>query len=83
MFVPCDEDGNVLEEPVKEDYYVPMGEVEYHRVLKQYQQAKERVLFEDITNGLSEINIEYHLRTFKTIEDAINAGVKLKLKGWR
>jgi hypothetical protein len=90
MFIPCDEEGNVLEEPVKEDYYVPMGEAEYHRALKQYQQAKDRALFEvfdvrENKHGVTMITIknkgQFPLQKFKTIEDAINAGVKLKLKG--
>lgn len=41
MFVPCDENGNVLEEP-DANYYMMVTENE---VLK-YQQAKERCLFE-------------------------------------
>lgn len=43
MFVPCDKDGNVLEEP-DADYYMNVTEKE----LKEYQEAKERVLFKDI-----------------------------------
>lgn len=37
MFVPCDEDGNVLRKPKKSQWY------EYD--LKKYQEAEERVLF--------------------------------------
>jgi hypothetical protein len=40
MFVPCDEDGNVLEEPTPEDILYD------DNIYEQYQQAKERVLFE-------------------------------------
>lgn len=43
MFIPCDDDGNVLEEPdsigVGNDFY-------YERAFDQYQKAKEKVLFE-------------------------------------
>ena len=43
MFVPCDDEGNVLDEPdsigVVNDFYYP-------RALYQYQQAKEKVLFD-------------------------------------
>ncbi|WP_291095515.1 MULTISPECIES: hypothetical protein [unclassified Empedobacter] len=60
MFVPCDEEGNVLEEPTMEKYgyyfsnhqeeqsgwMYEEGEDEYYKVLEKYQQAKERVLFE-------------------------------------
>jgi hypothetical protein len=43
MFVPCDEDGNVLEEPLKRDYNNVNINNSYY---KKYQQAKERCLFE-------------------------------------
>ena len=39
MFIPCDENGNVLEEPIE-----TIGGVEMYS--KRYQQAKERCLFE-------------------------------------
>src|SRR5690606_26974580 len=43
MFVPCDDDGNVLEEPCS----IGVGnEFYYERVLDQYEQSKEKVLFE-------------------------------------
>lgn len=42
MFVPCDEDGSVLEEP----FYDPSNEQYWASESYQYQQAKERVLFE-------------------------------------
>lgn len=38
MFVPCDEDGNILPAPVT-------GEFAKGELSEQYQQAKERVLF--------------------------------------
>jgi len=40
MFVPCDEDGNVLEEPICQEYALAN---------QKYQQAKERCLFKGIT----------------------------------
>lgn len=43
MFVPCDEDGNVLEEPLIYNEFVSTLKP-YER--DKYQQAKERVLFE-------------------------------------
>ena len=44
MFVPCNEDGNVLED------IIGNGMVDnYSEKVKQYQQAKERVLFEGFT----------------------------------
>ena len=42
MFVPCNEEGNVLEEPVKWKQSIDFGWLD----AKKYQQAKERVLFE-------------------------------------
>lgn len=52
MFVPCDEEGNVLEE--KDFYQKGVNRDEhtsYMKALKQYQQAKERVLFEGYEYG--------------------------------
>ena len=54
MFVPCDEDGNVLEEPKIEDYFDDGFNLEFNQkhfkdvVLKEYYKAKEKVLFEGI-----------------------------------
>ena len=55
MFVPCDEEGNVLEEPKIEEEYVDEHTTQ---IFAQYQydldKAKEKVLFEGIefrTNG--------------------------------
>jgi hypothetical protein len=43
MLVPCDEDGNILEEPDS----IGVGNEFYNqRSLDQYEQAKEKVLFE-------------------------------------
>ena len=49
MFVPCDNEGNLLEEP-KENWLYQKGlsETEQHiriQLLEQYQEAKDRVLF--------------------------------------
>lgn len=66
MFVPCDEDGSVLEEPPlvqtapNED--VALECIDY---IEQYQQAKERVLFkEDIPLDA----IKHHISQGRTIE---------------
>lgn len=50
MFVPCDEQGNVLEEPAVE--FFDSGNIEkdcndYAQYFDNYKEAKERVLFED------------------------------------
>lgn len=52
MFVPCDLDGNVLEEPdfMSGDYddngFGDVDKYKYKKYLNEYQEAKERVLFE-------------------------------------
>lgn len=51
MFVPCDENGNVLEEPIS-TYYTPEFGIQKHpqecfeEDLNAYNKAKERVIFE-------------------------------------
>jgi len=47
MFVPCDEDGNVLDNP-EEHFPTGNNNLEEHIFIKQkqYKQAKEKVLFE-------------------------------------
>ena len=46
MFVPCDEEGNVLKEPKESDYNLGDIHAGYYREdLIKYQQAKERILF--------------------------------------
>lgn len=67
MFVHCDEDGNILEEPnPKEIYPVPTAEeeIDFLDCLEQYQQAKEKVLFEDIPIAQA----KWLVNTFSTIE---------------
>lgn len=51
MFVPCNEDGNVLKEPTmdlirKRPLTSEGWDSIYYRMKEEYQQAKERVLFE-------------------------------------
>lgn len=50
MFIPCDEDGNVLEEPKDYADILEQGSRVYHYdniiEARKFQQAKERVLFE-------------------------------------
>ena len=52
MFVPCDDEGNILEEPNRWNDYLEFpesfdGNKEWDE-LYDYQQAKEKVLFEEI-----------------------------------
>jgi len=50
MFVPCDDDGNVLEEPKTPHTFSSENSDDYikkwEKELEQYQQAKERVIFD-------------------------------------
>lgn len=87
MFVPTDPEGNVLSDT--ENYNV--GTVTHLRTLEQikYKEAEERVLFSNAEILSLQIH-EYksHMDAFfkkfvngeKTIEQAINSGVKLTLK---
>lgn len=66
MFIPCDEDGNVLEEPKgwkNEDCNV----IDCCNICKceQYQQAKEKVLFEGIDLDTAKYHCERNVRTIE------------------
>lgn len=96
MFVPCDRDGNVLEKPsirTMNEYHSGGGDVLKDRI-NDFHEAKERVLFvgysEDEIECLFSEDFEheevytvdngFYNEHYYTIEQAINAGVKLKLK---
>ena len=46
MFVPCDEDGDILDEPEDYEVRLPNMMTEYNDEVYRYKQAKEKVLFE-------------------------------------
>lgn len=46
MFVPCDENGNVLQEPKEKVFSRENGAYEFDEYCKIYEKAKEKVLFE-------------------------------------
>ena len=46
MFVPCDEDGEILDEPRDYEQRLPNMMTEYNDEIYRYKQAKEKVLFE-------------------------------------
>jgi hypothetical protein len=95
MFVPCDLDGNELEEPIPASFETSQ---QYRHLQMLYQQAKERVLFEgwkyEVDSwGFNLLLSKKHkievnksgifndgLNTFEAIEQLINNGVKLYLK---
>ena len=61
MFVPCDNQGNILKEPKKDNFLTQSGlyQTDYHtESLKQYEQAKEKVLFEGFTYNSEDELIE-------------------------
>ena len=64
MFVPCDEDGDILDEP--EDYELRLTNMmtEYNDEVYRYKQAKEKVLFENIPIAQA----KWLVNTFSTIE---------------
>ena len=72
MFVPVDESGNVMEEPVE-----TIGGVELYS--EKYQKAKEKVLFEGfipwgerhVQNRDVIIGLNYKNGVFQTIEDLV------------
>lgn len=84
MFVPCDEDDNVLEEPV---YSEPTSENEIgnlDELIYQFNLAKDRVLFDGFTveNGIiflsnKQILIQKSLLEKMKIEDIISANLIL------
>jgi len=89
-FVPCDEEGNVLEEPVRhedvEEYANTTCEIERNgKEWDMYQQAKERVLFEVVYTEQSQMSFWLWLEKqkepmpYEIIEQAINNGIKIYL----
>ena len=62
MFIPCDKEGNVLEEPLKyNEWFSEYKKGFIHEydslVMKQYQEAKSKVLFKGFT--IARINKDY------------------------
>lgn len=92
MFISCDEEGNVLEEPKLEDWVCEIhGNYYYNIKLEEYNQAQSKVLFKGwqyelneewdqpaITNGTYSIIIGNTIGGYKTIE-ILASKVKLEL----
>ena len=74
MFVPSDEDGNVLEEPKIEEEYVDEHTTQ---IFAQYQydldKAKEKVLFE-LNSPVAVETMNYHISRNRNIEYLANFG---------
>ena len=72
MFVPCDEDGDVLEKPEDYEKRLPNMMTEYNDEVYRYKQAKEKVLFEgfEITDETEFLISKYVFSLyFNQIED--------------
>lgn len=89
MFVPCDEDGNFLEEPI---FHEPNNENEignYEKLIEEYYEAKDKVLFDNylvIKKSNYSVVIDSHGRDVwlswnqsKTIESLINEVTEVSL----
>lgn len=76
MFVPTDEDGNVLEEPREDDhsFYTHNNK----SVQEEYSEAKERVLFEGFELSDDKLYLEgifyLNINDYKNIEDLMFFG---------
>jgi len=53
MFVPCDEDGNVLEDIEWKNFRGKMED--FHSVANKFKQAKDKVLFDGFTSSYDEL----------------------------
>ena len=76
MFVPCDEDGNVLEEPQMRPVRNSFDEedMDYDaRELYDYIKAKEKVLFE-LNSPVAVETMNYHISRNRNIEYLANFG---------
>lgn len=88
MFVACDEDGNVLEEPYNYQEFLDGNNL--NTLCEEYQQAQERIIFEGFVkcNRNSNVSCVYnkdldlHLYTefkfVKTIEDLVKYNLTLR-----
>lgn len=88
MFVPCDEDGNILEEP-------DLIDERYNLKLLNYEQAKEKVLFEGfeyfksekhgflIKNKKTNYIVFFHTKGKQTLELLQYANLELTETGFK
>lgn len=73
MFVPCDEDGDVLEKPEDYENRLPNMMTEYNDEVYRYKQAKEKVLF--VFKPHFDISvIKHHISQGRNIEYLANFG---------
>jgi len=89
MFVPTDEDGKVLEVPDLFDnngfpYDKKMSQETVHKIISEYQKAKERILFEgfeSIREGENTIVVVGEYRVWITWNDSKNVESLLNHSG--
>jgi hypothetical protein len=72
MFLPCDYKGNVLEESAM---FKILGDVDNDLEQLQYNQAKERCLF----NGVTQDYVYFIIKTYKNIEGLLDVTFDLTL----
>ena len=88
MFVPCDEDGEILDEPRDYEQRLPNMMTEYNDEIYRYKQAKEKVLFEGFKPyedyecaKYEEVYVDEEVCDGKfTVEDLIKDAGKTKIK---
>ena len=67
MFVPCDEEGDILEEPTNYEKRLLSMMTEYNDEIYRYEQAKEKVLFEGFKIYDYKLNVFFYLGRKKTL----------------
>ena len=88
MFVPCDEEGDILEEPTNYEKRLLNMMTEYNDEVYRYKQAKEKVLFEGFESyedyecaKYEDVYIDEEVCDGKfTVEDLIKDTGKTKIK---
>ena len=81
MFVPCDEDGYILEEPEvdKEEIYENITQI-FAQYQYELDKAKENILFEGFENStIDELKIMFKTCKLNIIEDFLNYKEEIQL----
>jgi hypothetical protein len=88
MFIPCDNEGNVLINPIENKQWSLWKDSERSKICDEYQEAKDRVIFEDCDfekfkyvyiinfNKVGKC-ITTNSKTNKTIEDLTSLGLTI------
>ena len=81
MFVPCDEDGYILEEPEvdKEEIYENITQI-FAQYQYELDKAKENIIFEGFENStIDELKIMFKTCKLNIIEDFLNYKEEIQL----